>query len=292
MGPSTQTQRAGNGNSASPDPEAAKQQAGDAAQALKDQAQQTAGTAVDQVKQSAFTQAGSQKDRISGSLNGLADTLHQAGRQLEDSDQSGFFAKYVHQAAGTVEGLADHLDNREINELVAEVETYAREQPAIFLGGAFVLGMLGARFLKSSGQRSNDSESASGYSSPTVGTNTYRAPVMRNTRDTATGVSGGSAPSAMPTAPHTTGINEMGATPTPSGVFAASPARPAVPGASPSSATGAVTPRVEDADRLDALRRGAVPHQASAHDAPTPNSLTGQSVRAGTGDNARNTETT
>ena len=34
--------------------------------------------------------------------------------------------------------------------MVTQVEQYARRQPAIFLGGAFALGLLGARFLKSS----------------------------------------------------------------------------------------------------------------------------------------------
>ena len=38
------------------------------------------------------------------------------------------------------------------------MERYARQQPALFLGGAFVLGLLGARFLKSTAQREDDSE--------------------------------------------------------------------------------------------------------------------------------------
>jgi len=312
---STQRPDGNNGNQAPLDPEAMKQQAGDAAQNLKDQAQQTADMAADQVKQSAMTQAGSQKDRVTGSLNGFADTLHEAGKQLESSDQSGFFAKYVQQAADRVEQVAHHLDEREINELLAEVETYARQQPAIFLGGAFVLGVLGARFLKSSGQRPPETHTNSASAMADM-PNPYRAPVMSGTRDTATGVSRTPAPSAMPTPPappappRAIGGKDMNAMPSapttpatpgtppmPSAPHAPNaaentPARSALRVASPSSATGTVTPRNEDAERLDALRRGDVPHQMGAKEPTTPNPLTGQSARTGTGDTARNTETT
>ena len=132
------------------DPEAVKQQAGQAAQDLKDQAQEAAGTAVEQVKQTATSTLDSQKDRATASLSTLADTLNQAGKQLDKSEGAGFFGQYVHQAASQVEALANHLDERDINALMADLESYAREQPAVFLGGAFVLGVLGARFLKSS----------------------------------------------------------------------------------------------------------------------------------------------
>ena len=265
--------------------------------------------AADQVKQSAMTQVGSQKDRVTGSLNGFADTLHEAGKQLESSDQSGFFAKYVQQAADRVEQVANHLDEREINELLAEVETYARQQPAIFLGGAFVLGVLGARFLKSSGQRPPETNTDSASATADM-PNPYRAPVTSGTRDTATGVSRTPPPSTPPvppippramggkdmntpsTTPGTPGTPSMPSTPNAPNAAENTPARPALRVASPSSATGTVMPRNEDAERLDALRRGDVPHQMGMKESATPNPLTGQSARTGTGDTARNTETT
>ena len=38
----------------------------------------------------------------------------------------------------------------EVEDLVNRTESWARQNPALFLGGAFVIGVLGARFLKSS----------------------------------------------------------------------------------------------------------------------------------------------
>jgi hypothetical protein len=77
--------------------------------------------------------------------------LHQAGQQLTDQGQ-GFAAGYIERAAGGVEQAAGYLREHEVQELVADVEGFARRQPAWFVAGAFALGLLGARFLKSSRQ--------------------------------------------------------------------------------------------------------------------------------------------
>lgn len=42
------------------------------------------------------------------------------------------------------------MEGKEPPELAADVEGFTRRQPALFMGGAFVLGLTTARFLKSS----------------------------------------------------------------------------------------------------------------------------------------------
>ena len=42
------------------------------------------------------------------------------------------------------------IRNRDVGELVNEVQRFARRQPALFVGSAFAIGVIGARFLKSS----------------------------------------------------------------------------------------------------------------------------------------------
>src|SRR5690606_33979901 len=49
-----------------------------------------------------------------------------------------------------VDSLASFLDNQDVAELVDNAEDLARRQPAVFVGGAFALGVLGGRFLRSS----------------------------------------------------------------------------------------------------------------------------------------------
>ncbi|HEY9515791.1 MAG TPA: hypothetical protein VIQ74_08945, partial [Gemmatimonadaceae bacterium] len=62
---------------------------------------------------------------------------------------------YVEKAANRVEQLADYVQNTDASEMADRFENFARREPGIFLGGAFTLGLLGARFIKSSrrGQR-------------------------------------------------------------------------------------------------------------------------------------------
>ena len=50
-------------------------------------------------------------------------------------------------------GFSERLKNKDVTELLNDAQRLARRQPALFVGGAFALGLLGARFLKSSRRR-------------------------------------------------------------------------------------------------------------------------------------------
>jgi len=138
---------------------------------VTDQAQQTAGQVVDQARQQVSSRLGDQKDRAAESLVSVAQALRQTGQQLREQDQQGV-THYIDQAASRVERLSNYLQQNDLGQLVDDVEQMARRQPALFLGGAFVLGLLGARFLKSSRPYTGPSGSYSGGFS---GGNTYMA---------------------------------------------------------------------------------------------------------------------
>lgn len=55
-----------------------------------------------------------------------------------------------HAAGGQVERLARYLHDRDVRQVVSDVEDLARRSPGMFLGGAFVIGLAASRFLKSS----------------------------------------------------------------------------------------------------------------------------------------------
>lgn len=128
------------------------------AQDVVQQTQDKAGQVVDQAKEQATNQLASQKDRAADSLGSVAGALRQTGHHLRQNDQHGI-AQYADRAAERVEQFTDQLRGKDVQTIVRDVERYARQQPALFLGGAFVLGLLGARFLKSTAQRENDGES-------------------------------------------------------------------------------------------------------------------------------------
>lgn len=112
-------------------------------------AQQKASKYAEQGRERAVGQLATQKERASSELGGVAKALRTTGEQLQEQEQ-GSVAKYVGQAAERTERLSEYLSERDANELVGEVEDFARNRPAVFLGGAFAVGVAAARFLKSS----------------------------------------------------------------------------------------------------------------------------------------------
>jgi hypothetical protein len=139
---------AGNSDTERPLLDQAKEQT----QQLIQQTQQKAGEVVDRAREQVRSQFADQKERAAGSLESAADALRQAGQGLRDHDQR-VLGDYVQGAAEMVERVSDYLSRRDMDQLVREVEDLARRQPSLFVGGAFALGFLAARFLKSS--RSN-----------------------------------------------------------------------------------------------------------------------------------------
>ena len=128
---------------------------------LADQAQSTAGQVTDQAKQQATSQVESQKGRAVDTLVTVAQALRQTGQHLHQQDQAAV-GGYVEQAAERVETLTNHLRTRDVPQLIAETQDFARRQPGLFLMGAAALGFVGARFLMSSGQRAASRQFASG----------------------------------------------------------------------------------------------------------------------------------
>jgi len=128
------------------------EQAQDTARQVVDQAQQAAGQVTEQAKQHATSQLESQRERTVDTLTTVAQALRKTGDHLREQEQSSV-GGYVARAADTVESISNHLRTRDVPALLAETQDFARRKPGLFLSSAVALGFIGARFLKSSGQR-------------------------------------------------------------------------------------------------------------------------------------------
>jgi hypothetical protein len=82
-------------------------------------------------------------------LNSLADALRLTGKQLEGNMTSPIIAK----AADQVQRVGEMLGEMNGRDTLQAVERFAKREPTWFVGGALALGLIGARFLKSSGKR-------------------------------------------------------------------------------------------------------------------------------------------
>jgi len=116
---------------------------------LTDGAKQIAGDAVAQVRESAQAQVSGGKDRLADGLGNVANAIRDTGDRLREGDQTGL-TQYVTRAADGVEAASDYLKENSLGDVLGDLGSFARREPAMFLGGAFVLGLLGGRFLKSS----------------------------------------------------------------------------------------------------------------------------------------------
>ncbi len=117
------------------------------------QAQQRALDTVDTARRQATEQVNAQVNRglsqTSQSLDAVSDAASQASQRLRERNQ-GTLADYVDLATGRIDQAAEYLRTSNLNDLLTDAERLIERQPALFVAGAFVVGVLGARFLKSS----------------------------------------------------------------------------------------------------------------------------------------------
>lgn len=92
-----------------------------------------------------------QTERAADQIGGVAAALHKAAEHL-DEENNRVVAQYVGQAADRVDEMADLIRNSTLDDMLTQVEGFARRQPEMFVGGALALGFLAARFIKSSGE--------------------------------------------------------------------------------------------------------------------------------------------
>jgi hypothetical protein len=123
-----------------------------AAAPVVDQAKQAVSQAADQAKTTATSALANQKNSTAQTLSSVSNAVDQVSNQLRQNDQTAPYAHYVDMVGDQVQRAANYLQNHDIRQIVGEVQDFARREPALFLGGTFVLGLLAARFLKSSPQ--------------------------------------------------------------------------------------------------------------------------------------------
>lgn len=172
--------------------------------------QEKVGQVVDQAKQQTTSLLSTRKDQAAETLYTVAHVLRQGGQQLREQNQ-GPVGSLADTAATRVEGLSGYLRDRDVRQIVDETEGYARQHPGVFLGTAVTLGVLAARFLKSSRrqQQASTTQSSSTALVPTTASatgipgyvDTAGAALASDTTTSATTTTAATSPSAYaPTA--------------------------------------------------------------------------------------------
>jgi hypothetical protein len=116
------------------------------------QARETASNIAGQAGNKITSRLDAQKDRAAEGLSSIAQALRQTSQQLREQNQQSAAHEYLDSATNQVDRVVNYVRSTDVRGMVGQVEQFARREPVLFFGGAFVLGLLGVRFLKSSGQ--------------------------------------------------------------------------------------------------------------------------------------------
>ena len=115
------------------------------------QGQQYAGQAVSLVSTKLKATLAEQKDSLATSITDAAQLLKQNGGSFRSQGVGVLVAPYLDQAAEKMTEVGTTIQQKSIDEVIQDAETFGRTQPAYFLAAAAVIGFAAARFLKSSG---------------------------------------------------------------------------------------------------------------------------------------------
>jgi len=128
----------------------AKTKVKSAAKSVVEQGQHAANSVADNARGSVKTTLTGQKDHVADQLLATAQVLQTAGDQFKQSGTP-LVGNYASKAAASITDFSGALKEKQVEQIAAETEAFARRSPALYLGAAAVAGLVAARFLKSSG---------------------------------------------------------------------------------------------------------------------------------------------
>ena len=109
--------------------------------------------AAQELRQSAEASFSDSKGQLAKQIAGLAKAFRSGSDTLRD-EELGDFARLSDGAAERLEDLSDQLE-RNTDDLLSDLQNVAQERPVLLMGGLLTIGVLSARFLRSS-QGSSD----------------------------------------------------------------------------------------------------------------------------------------
>src|SRR5829696_2943577 len=138
-------------------------------QDLLQRAKQAGGEIVNQVQQQAGSQIDRQKETAANELSRVVNAVRQFGQNLSGEANgpiARYAAEYGDKAANSLERLTNYIRQEDARRLLNDVQNFGRRQPALLLGGAFLLGFAGARLIRSSMEAASQNSTRIDYHSP------------------------------------------------------------------------------------------------------------------------------
>jgi len=115
---------------------------------MKDQMVDQAKQSFRQARDSAGSSLNQSRNQAADSIGGIASAVRGTSERLR-ADNRDRVADLTDNLADQVERLSSYLRDRNLGDFRRDAEEFARRQPAVAVGVALAIGVLGARFLKS-----------------------------------------------------------------------------------------------------------------------------------------------
>lgn len=103
----------------------------------------------EQAGKTAKSAAGVAKDKTGTAMQSLSKLIADTAATV-DAKLGPQYGDYARQAAEQVAGAADSLDNKDVDQLMAEARDFVRKSPAVAIGAAAVVGFVLMRLAKGS----------------------------------------------------------------------------------------------------------------------------------------------
>lgn len=136
----------------------AKGAASAAAQSAKttgEQWREQCSSAGSQALETARYAATTAKDKTGSALHSLSKLMSDTASTI-DERVGPDYGNYARTAAKSVADVAESLDAKDVDELVADAREFVRKQPAVAIGAAAVLGFVMMRLLRSDDKKADD----------------------------------------------------------------------------------------------------------------------------------------
>jgi hypothetical protein len=109
-------------------------------------ARERAGEMWDDAKRTTQSRLNEQKNSAADGIEEVAEALRDASRKHEGDDAVG---RLTGAAAQGLERISGTLRNKDVNAMLQDMESFARQQPAAFFGLALAAGFITVRLMKS-----------------------------------------------------------------------------------------------------------------------------------------------
>jgi gas vesicle protein len=136
-----------------------KNQAG----SLTDTANEVASDAGEKLRASVSEQKAAGADYVGNVANIIRRTAYEFDTEMPQAGH------YIRKAAAQIENVSEAMRNKNMSEIVGNVQDFARKQPTAFFGAAMLLGFAAVRFLKTAPANVNQPVRVAARSTSNVG---------------------------------------------------------------------------------------------------------------------------